>query len=224
MQAVLDFRSAVPARSYRPLFPLPPAVRQLGVIPDPDAIWPGDLILVSPHEPTSIQRGIQRTQLNGGYDAEDARWTHAAVYLGSEFRLCEAVRTGVHLGTLLDYVPDHLIRIRRPDGIGREQAWQIAVQAVMRLGNKYSWRTIFNLRRRAAMGWWRQYSQSAHAGDRRICSELYGDAYSAIVDRTLINPLGRETTPAFLSLTPKLRDVTVEWCSVASPGDSAGRS
>ena len=69
---------------------LPLAVRELGHLPDLAQLLPGDLILFSPLEPTFIQKQIQKAQTIGGYHPDNARWTHAAVYLGSQFDICEA--------------------------------------------------------------------------------------------------------------------------------------
>lgn len=62
---------------------LPLAVRELGHLPNLAQLLPGDLILISPLAPTILQKQIQKGQKLGGYHEDNARWTHAAVYLGS---------------------------------------------------------------------------------------------------------------------------------------------
>jgi hypothetical protein len=60
--------------------PIPERIRKRGSIPDLRLLSPGDLFLFSDadEKPQSIRVG----QMALGYLAADARWQHAAIYLG----------------------------------------------------------------------------------------------------------------------------------------------
>ena len=75
--------------------PIPGKVRQFGFYPNVDDWLPGDLILVSNIQPNWTHHVIERVQKLGGYSENDARWHHAAVYLGSNGEICEADVGGV---------------------------------------------------------------------------------------------------------------------------------
>ena len=70
------------------------SVRRFGYVPDFENWLPGDLLLFSTSRPTFSQRKIVETQLKLNYANADARWHHAAVYIGDRY-LCEARSGGV---------------------------------------------------------------------------------------------------------------------------------
>ncbi len=193
--------------------PIPKAVAELGAIPDSSLLRAGDLILVSPiaghtHKPSAV---IRKTQIIAGYNPEDARWYHAAVYLGFDFRICEATRKGVATASLLDYAATHLVRVRRDPRLDAETGWKIGVLAACQIGTPYSFRSIAELSRRALKGYWQPREHSAHVGQGLICSQLYSDCYAAASGRTLWNHIAKEVTPAYLSATDQLSDVPLNW-------------
>ena len=128
---------------------LPLAVREFGHLPDFDLWRPGDALLFSGTRPGFMQRRIVRAQRRLGYAPEHARWHHAGIYLGDRY-VCEAVPGGVRYRPVVEFVPDYLIRARRGRGLDGEQAFRVAMRAVMRLSKPYShWRAI-----RAWLGSW----------------------------------------------------------------------
>jgi hypothetical protein len=160
---------------------------------------------------SKIAGAIRKTQSTAGYHPVDARWHHAAVFLGFDFRICEATRNGVKPGSLLDYAATHLIRVRRDPLLDAETGWKISVLAACQIGTPYSVLSILNLAGRARKGYWQPKQENAHTGKGLICSELYADSYAAATGRTLWNHISKEVTPAYLSLTGQLSDIEVGW-------------
>ncbi len=195
--------------------PLPPEIRSFGYYPDITLMHPGDLVLVSPIKMSGIPKKIVAAQASGGYKPEDARWTHAAVYAGARVGLCEATRRGVHASLLHGYVGKYLFRVRRDSEIDRDKGWEIVVNALARLNTRYSFLSIGMIFRRATgQGLWASQEMSAHEKDALICSQLYAEAYSMATGKTLWNRVGKEVTPAYLSQTSALTDVTLRWRSI----------
>jgi hypothetical protein len=221
VQVVLDPRN-IPADSPACPAPavLPKAVRKLGYIPDCDRMRPGDLILFGA-VPGKVKHlkdmlGIPAVQEHGGYARNDARWYHAALFLGIGFDMIEAnVVRGVRRANLLDRLPHHLIRVRRPCGTNEANGWRMALHAALMQGRPYSPATIGRLAGRAFGGFWRHATDSAHARDALVCSQLYADAFQAAFDVTLMNRQAGEVTPAFLSACDRLEDVDAGWRRLA---------
>ena len=193
--------------------PVPKAIQNLRAIPDAEALRAGDLILVSSivGDNNRTAAAIRNSQSTAGYNSMDARWHHAAVYLGFDFRICEATRKGVGTASLLDYAAAHLIRVRRDPGLDEETGWKISVLAACQIGTPYSFLSILNLAGRAKKGYWHPWQHSAHVGRGLICSELYSDCYAAASGRTLWNNIAKEVTPAYLSVTGQLSDIDLCW-------------
>lgn len=192
---------------------LPQEVWDLGHLPALEQLLPGDLILVSPVSPSFKQRGIRDAQKRGGYHEDDARWTHAAVYLGFNFDICESTIEGVHIASLLDYLATCLVRIRRDKStLGQDQRWRIAVSAASQMRRGYGFLSVVKIFFRALVGLHvRQYS-GTQSPSKLTCSELYADAYCEATGRTLDwNHPGKDISPALLSFTDELVDVPVEW-------------
>ncbi len=192
---------------------MPKALADLNAIPDSSRLRAGDLILISSVEGDNSKTAaaIRHTQSIAGYNPIDARWHHAAVFLGFDFRICEATRKGVRTGSLLDYAATHLIRVRRDPKLDTEAGWKISVLAACQIGTPYSVLSILNLAGRARKGYWQPRHDSTHVGHGLICSELYADSYAAATGRTLWNHISKEVTPAYLSLTDQLSDIDVGW-------------
>jgi uncharacterized protein YycO len=111
---------------------IPKAVENFGRIPDVNVWNPGDLILVSAVTPNFVQRAIQKFQRDEGYHEDDARWHHAAIYIGDSL-ICEATRAGVKGAEIFGYVGNYLIRVRRDKTLTLDQSWKIAINAMWRL-------------------------------------------------------------------------------------------
>lgn len=214
MQFVLDPSDAGHAVDvWTPSEPLPHAVRKFGFVPDVDLWRPGDLLLFSSVKPGWISKAITQTQARG-WNTCDARWHHAAVYIGRS-RVCEATMGGVGLGSVYKYIPTHLIRARRCPILDHDLvgSHDLVVAALIRLNRWYSLST-------AASIWWKSLSgfskiNFAMAASRaHICSHLYTDSYLQATERaleTVITP-----TPAYLSASTKLVDVDSRWKRLAS--------
>ena len=213
-QAILDPRNIrIIGKPLSAPLPVPKALAELKAIPDASKLGAGDLILIASidEDRSKAAAAIRKAQSIAGYNDRDARWYHAAVYLGFDFRICEATRKGVKTASLLDYAATHLVRIRRAPQLDAETGWKISVLAACHIGTPYNVLSILKLAGRARKGYWLPRSDSAHVGSGMICSELYADSYAAATGRTLWNHLSREVTPAYLSLTDQLSDIEVGW-------------
>ena len=200
----------VESESCRAPDELPPAVRKLGHICDLTQLWPGDLILVCPASRGLVKGLIQTVQETGGFAAEDARWHHAAVFLGTGFDIVEArARTlDVSIGSLLNYLPTHHIRVRRPAGATRENGWMLAMNAMKLLGKPYAFKTITALADRALrQGYWQGRTTATARQDAVICSQVFSDAFAATHGIVLGDP----AIPAKLSASAKLTDAKLRW-------------
>jgi hypothetical protein len=201
---------------WTPPGPVPKQLRSFGRVPNIDQWLPGDLILVSAARPAFSSRGIIQAQEEGGFAPEHARWHHAAVYVG-DLRICEAtVLRGVVTEFLYRYIGSHLLRVRRPPGLKPDQHWQIAVNALFRLGQNYSAGTILKMFWRSRRGFWNPSGRLSPpiSTQATICSQLYADAYSLTTRQALGNTAGETPSPAFLSSTPQLQDVALGWYSI----------
>lgn len=211
-QLVLDPRrtgSARPPNQSQPST-LPSAVRGFGFIPDFDAWLPGDLVLVSKVTPNIMERQIVKTQRNLGHAKPDARWHHAAVYVGDRY-LCEARPGGVRYHPVVESVGRNtLLRVRRDVELTAAERFRVAIRALMRLSRPYSYGS-------AARAFLRPLDPGRFALALRprkralICSQLFHDAYAEATRTNLVDRLDRPVVPAELGATTSLRDVQTEW-------------
>jgi hypothetical protein len=210
-QHFLDPRDTVTAGVCPRPQRIPEEIQRFGRLPDINAWKPGDLLLVSALNPSRIQGAIERVQRQGGYHAEDARWQHAAVYIG-DYGICEATRVGVKAAMIFPYIGDHLIRVRRDPALSSDDSWRVVVQALVRLNYSYSFSSILQLLWQARGGY-RAPRNSPRVFSQRvtICSQLYADAYGNVTRKTLDNDVSLPVTPASLSCTPLLQDVQSQW-------------
>jgi hypothetical protein len=154
---------------------------------------------------------LQSTQKAGGYHENDARWTHASVYLGMGFSSCEATKKGVHHASLLDSMATHLVRVRRDPRLDPDTRWKIAVSASLQIGTKYGFWSAAKIYWRSRGGLHVPQTSATQSGASLICSELYADAYLSATGRTLVFQHVGKASPAFLSFAPELRDVPMNW-------------
>lgn len=211
----LDPRNAAAeaAGSYPPTTPLPPHVRQFGYVPDESLLLPGDLVLTSAINPSFGSRAIINVQTDGGHDPEDARWHHAAVYLG-EMVVCEAqVWGGVRITSLYDYVGGHLLRFRRDPNLSGDDRWKLVVHAMYRLSDPYSVWALVRLWFQSQIGFWHPYARYKSV-EALVCSELYSKAYTLTTGKLLVRGTLGITIPAALSFTPLLTDMHVTWLRI----------
>ncbi len=212
-QIALDPRHAKSnGTNWRPVEQLPSKVREFALFPNIEDWLPGDLVLAAQVKPDWIHRQIAEAQLRSGFAAEDARWQHAAVYMGDGF-LSEAGTSGVRYASISNYVGEHLIRVRRDPSLNGDERWRLAIQAVVRLGERYGFRRVFSIYRNSFSKSWRLALGAQFYKKSRsvICSQLYADAFSVVTGRLLWPYVNTPITPATLSLTQVLSDVQLHW-------------
>ena len=190
---------------------LPPRVRKFGYLPDIRLWQPGDLLLFSAVRPDFLQRQIVVAQERVGCDGNDARWHHAAVYVGNYY-LCESVPGGVRYRSITEFVPDYKIRVRRDTSLNIQQAFGVVVHALKRLNTPYSLKS-------AVWVWILSWTRIGVADDdsrfRRpatLCSQLYDEAYAEATNRLLAGiERQHRVLPADLSACDDLSDVQSAW-------------
>jgi hypothetical protein len=174
---------------------------------------PGDILLFSPIQPAPVARLIQSQQERWGASPEHARFTHAAIYIGLDHLICEAVKSGVKYSTLDSCLDEYCWLARRCPGMTRKLGQRIAAEAVVHLGERYDWQIL------VAGILTRGNLLNAGAAKGLVCSRLCDRAVtSALLEEGfLANDLGFHpnpqtlVTPAILSSTPKLVDVDLDW-------------
>ena len=191
---------------------LPDSVRDFGYLPDFSLWRPGDVLLFSAVRPGFMQRRIIATQRRENYAPVHARWHHAGVYLGDRY-VCEAVPGGVRYRPVEEFVSDYLIRVRRDDKLEIDQAFHVAIRAMMRLSRPYAhWPAV--------RAWLRSWSRGTLSLDYRvrrraiICSQLFHDAYMEATSRTLVERVDIIVFPAELSACNDLSDVRSAWVPI----------
>jgi hypothetical protein len=202
---------------------MPAATRAFGKLVNSSALAPGDLMLSRELRPERISQLISTVQERGGYHIDDARWTHAAMYVGDGASLVEAtfdsVQAGgdVRLTSLDEYCQgNYAVRFRRSRFISDGQlGWRVCVRALSRLKKEYDFVT-------AARMWFdvvirgggfyddeRKFSLSKAV----ICSTLYADSYNEATRRVLGEVSG-VCVPAWLSVSDEFDDIQPEWLSI----------
>jgi hypothetical protein len=206
-----------------PLRALPIQTRQFGKLVDTSNLRPGDLLLSRELKPDKISKLISGVQGDGGYHADDSRWTHAAMYVGDGFSVVEATFEDLLSGgdvrlTSLDAYCDGLncLRFRRSRFLLTElEGWRICVRALSRLKTSYSFtdavRMWYNIvvKKRGFFDSdrWIPFSSAV------VCSTLYADAYNESTRRSLGEVSG-VCVPAWLSLSEEFDDVDVKWIGI----------
>ena len=185
---------AVPRSSPRsspsvlPPGPIPKAFRDFGKFPNLDQWRPADLLLVASITPDAALRQIISAQARGGYAPEDARWQHAAVYIGEGY-VVEATIRGVRYAPSYPYLGGHCLRLRRPLDLSDDDRWKIAIQASVRSNERYAMQRILRLLRLSFEGYWKRQRGFPIAQTKSvICSQLYADAYSRVTGRLATPP------------------------------------
>src|SRR5262249_42111189 len=132
-----------------------PEVRAFGKVVDTSQLRPGDLMLSQDLDADTISRLIASVQGDGGYAADDARWTHAAMYLGDGENVVEAtfesLTSGgsVRMTSLDDYCHgNYVLRFRRSKYVkSAENGWRLCIRALSRIRQPYDFM-------QAAQLWW----------------------------------------------------------------------
>ena len=176
---------------------------------------PGDLVLFSALDPSWPSQAIIDTQRNGGHHPTNAQWHHAAVYIG-ENQLCEAnFPNGVRVCSLLNYIPNYKILVRRDPDLLVDETWKICIQALTKMGRKYSVKDIIKVYLLSInpLGF---VNKKSVILDRisTICSRLYAESYADVTGTFLVKGKQGLEIPAELSITQKLQDLDVGWVSI----------
>ncbi|MET3148051.1 UNVERIFIED_ORG: hypothetical protein ABIB63_003849 [Xanthomonas axonopodis] len=197
---------------------LPAATRKFGRLVDCSAFQAGDLILTGPagEDPDFTSRKIIQAQ-SKAYSALDARWTHAAVWIGDGENICEANfgvpgrRRGVMIRSLNEYADgEHLIKIRRPSGLTDRERTLVATGAIVNLKQSYDFSFLIRL-------WWKAVrGQGFHdrtggripiTANALVCSTLYADALAygahiAVAGNGICVPAQLSCSPLFEDTVP----------------------
>lgn len=202
---------------------LPLKTRQFGKIVDTSALLPGDLMLARECAPDKMSEMIVKTQEWGGYHSEDAKWSHAAMYLGDGASVIEATtdlmtQGSVRVTSLFDYSQGaHVLRFRRPRYVSDDrQRWRLCIRAMTRLGREYGFaeavKIWFNVVVRGRT--FISEDMRRYANDAVICSLLYADAYGEAVRRSLGEREG-VCVPAWLSGSDEFEDIAANWLKIS---------
>ncbi len=149
----------------------------------------------------------------------DARFTHAAIYAGTDHIVCESVPAhGVRYASLEGRLKDSACLVRRWPGLTPVQSGRIAFEASRWLEHPYGWVAAFL--EKCKKGWGARWDNNLEAG--LVCSRLCDRSITTALldlrvpyDETPFIPWSGEwVTPAILSATPKLQDVQLDWLRV----------
>jgi hypothetical protein len=198
MQAKKSWEPSPNNKSWRP---------NLKYYPDTRSLLAGDIILFQPLKPTIPQKVSQAFQRSS--------FTHAAIYVGFDHEICEAVPSdGVVLSSLEDSIEDHCILARRVPNLSDDDRNRIAIEAGKLRGDPYAFRQIFQL----AWNRFVQIDPSTDDAPRRsvICSTLCEHAILVVTKGALSlrHTKNDVVTPALLADTAALEDVAVNWTRV----------
>jgi hypothetical protein len=197
-QAQMNWEPSPNNKSWRP---------NLDYYPDTRSLLPGDIVLFQPLKPTIPQKVSQAFQKSS--------FTHAAIYVGFDHEICEAVPSdGVVLSSLEDSIEDHCILVRRVPNLSDDDRNRIAIEAGKLRGDLYAFRQIFQL----AWNRFLKIDPSTDDGPRRgvICSTLCEHAILVVTkgSLTLRRTKNDVVTPARLAEAIELEDVAIDWTRV----------
>lgn len=197
--------------TYQPKSPIPPELREFGKFPNTHQWLPGDVLLFGEATPGFVGKTIRKVQVDCGFAITEARWQHAALYIGNDY-MVEAAFPKVRFHPIFDDVMNRCILVRRMPDLPLQKRHEIAVAALTKLGTWYGWPEllqVFALRGRM----WIKPKKVNRRTFSRICSQLVAHSYATATGKVLCVDAGfeRATTPADLALTRQLDDVPVYW-------------
>jgi hypothetical protein len=191
---------------------IPRGARNFGFVPDVSLCKPGDLILSRSRKVGFVERQIVKTQAHR-FDPDDARWTHAAIFLYADF-IAEAIPgRGMITRSLYNDIPESILRVRRCPNLSDEDRYKIALCALRMLGLRYSTKVAISA------GWQAKFSPMdllfPTTSPTIVCSKVYYDAHVETTRRQLQGcSIIELTMPAHLSATSDLEDVYIPWLCV----------
>ena len=210
----------------RPGRALPPKTRDFGRLIDTSKLQAGDLLLTRDMSGESwISNTIADVQKRIGYGDPDARWVHAAMYLGDGANVVEAtvdphlVGSDVRITHLDDYCDgSNILRFRRSTFITQERdGFLVCLRALSKLRKPYSVIGAFK-------AWWdvRIGGAVAWESDGRnilskcvVCSTLYADSFNQAL-RLSLGEINGVCAPAWFSATNDFVDVQTQWLEIAN--------
>lgn len=213
---------------WNPDRPIRTDVRTFGHFPDLSSLKPGDLILTQDSEADFISKKIASAQIEAGFPAEDACWTHAAMYVGDNEKLVEAnfdlilyviPKSQIRVVSIEEYVGKHVILFRRPKGLTDLQRWLLVIEAVSRVNQSYDFRFLWDTLVKVYLGYSRDSVQRKNPfkiyRDRttRVCSTLYAYAYTVVTKKT-ISGKNDQPLPAELSMSSEFDDIRCSWLKI----------
>jgi hypothetical protein len=191
---------------------------------------PGDLLLFRERTPSGPSDAITRVQ-SLDFAANDARWTHVAMYAG-EGELIDATLEKPHRGdgdgirrrAVSEYIPHGHVRVRRDPTLTTAQRDDLVEYAAGLCGREYSIPRAVQL--------FGQFVQSrapwlvplvddltdvrlANETMGYVCSDVYTVSYEFITDKTIAT-VEKIPSPALLSASPVFIDIEVTWCEIPS--------
>jgi hypothetical protein len=171
-----------------------------------------------------ISKAIVSTQTEGGYAKIDARWTHAAMYLGDGANVVEATVDGllaggnVRITSLDEYCTGRqVLRFRRSRSVSSERTgWILCVRALSRLKNEYNLTEAVKIWFKVHIGGRLLSSKELWnnpAATAVVCSTLYADSHNEGTGRSLGEQNG-VCVPAWLSGSDSFVDIESRWLAL----------
>jgi cell wall-associated NlpC family hydrolase len=196
--------------------------RAFGYVPNLKRLLPGDLILTSDRSLASwAVRWRQRRD-----SADNAHWTHAAVYVGNGLIVEALPVTNVWQAPLVSFVPTRKLLFRRLRQIIQStpsealfKGQSIALDSALQISaQRYA---LFGVIRMAQRSGWLEPLYSLVPPTRSagvICSGLYADSVYRTTGVTLTAPedviYKRPIFPAELAATPEMQSIEVGWARI----------
>jgi hypothetical protein len=211
-QLVVDPNNRGALVNTLPFAPVPPRTRRFGFVPDFRGCLPGDLILFRNVKQDIFGRSITGAQAQ--FAAEDAQWTHAGVYLYDDLVVEAVPFRGVRTRSLYTDIPHRILRVRRNSDLTDPERYKIALRALSMLGSRYNYWAALKIGWQSGFGRWERVGV-ANVGPVIICSKVFHDAYVEITRRLLHGcSIDSPITPAHLSATQDLQDVSLNWLAL----------
>ena len=203
---------------------LPEAARRWGRWVGTSFLRPGDILLTRQFKQVGKPLGLveQAQRLHGACE-ECIHLTHAALILGHDDLICEALPyVGVVERSIHEYADgQHALMVRRPRGLSDAERLNMALLAQSHLGRRYDW---YGAIRHAARSAGRLFSGAALEQQRNVisavragsfvCSSLCQDVL--LEARRVTNPPIPEFVMPFHFITCRLMEsqpVPIHWAS-----------
>lgn len=205
---------------------IPKPTRQFGKLLNTSTLRAGDLLLSRGSEREEkkswMDNEIVQVQDAGGYSLADARWTHAALYLGDGAHVVEAtvdsISGNIRMTSLDDYCKGtDILRFRRPKQLANDQqtAWVFCIRALSRLRESYDFTEAARIWFKVILGKDGFWNHKFRPGTTQavMCSTFYSDAFNEATGRRL-SEMNGICVPAWLSLSNEFDDIETHWLKI----------